>query len=134
MSIRYYLRENKLTQEDNDYMAYVLSSRQADLDDVIGKMIERGSTVTKADILSVMSDFQGTLQGLLQDGANVITPFANFSASIRGVFNGAADSFDPSRHQISVNINAGVELRNFFREHISSQKEESKFIGPILYI
>ncbi len=130
MAIRYYLRENKLTQEENDYMAYVISARQAGIDEVIIRMIERGSTVTEADILSVMSDFQGAIQSLMQEGAFVTTPFANFSTSIRGVFIGAVDDYDSTRHQITVNLNAGNDLRKFMRNNVSAQKEEGKFTGP----
>ncbi len=49
-------------------MAHVISSRQVDLDEVIERMIDRGSTVTKADILSVMEDFQSTVENLLSEG------------------------------------------------------------------
>ena len=130
MAIRYYLRENKLTQEENDYMAYVISARQAGMDEVIDRMIERGSTVTEADILSVMSDFQGAIQSLMQEGANVTTPFANFSTSIRGVFLGATDNYDPTRHHISTNLQPGNELRRFMKGNVTAQKEEGRFTGP----
>jgi hypothetical protein len=41
--ITYNLRDNKLTQEENDYMAHVISSRQVDLDEVIERMIDNRS-------------------------------------------------------------------------------------------
>jgi hypothetical protein len=132
MPINYYLRENKLTQEEGDYMANVRSSRQVDLEDVIKRMGERGSTVTKADILSVMEDFEGALESLLAEGANVTTPFANFSTSIRGVFDGATDSFDPSRHQITLIVHPGKNVRAYFKQNVSPQKEEKADKGPNL--
>jgi hypothetical protein len=130
MAVNYYLRENKLTQEENDYMAYVMSARQVDLNQVIERIIEHGSTVNKADIVSVFTDFQDTLQSLLAEGAFITTPFANFSSSIRGVFMGAVDDYDSARHQITVNLNAGAELRRFMRENVSAQKQEPTFTGP----
>lgn len=67
-------------------MAVVTATRTAELDDVIQRMSERGSTVTKADIVSVLEDFQGALESLLAEGANINLPFANYSTSIKGVF------------------------------------------------
>jgi hypothetical protein len=136
MPITYNLRDNKLTVEENDYMAHVISSRQVELDEVIERMMERGSTVTKADILSVMEDFQSSLEGLLSEGVNVKTPFANFSTSIKGVFNGATDSFDKTRHQIMSNLNPGKRLRAFYRNGIPTQKDEAitKEPKPVDYI
>ena len=40
MSITYNLRDNKLTSEESDYMAHVISSRQVELDEVIERMME----------------------------------------------------------------------------------------------
>jgi hypothetical protein len=136
MPIVYNLRENKLTPEEGDYMAHVLSTRQVDLEEVISRMIERGSTVTKADILSVMEDFQGALESMLSEGVNVNTPFANFSSSIRGVFDGATDSYDQTRHQIMSILQPGKRIRAFYRSGISTQKEEAqtKEPNPVDYI
>ena len=79
MSISYYLRKNHLTEEPNDYRAYVSASNTVDLENLINWMLERGSTVTKADILSVLEDFGSALEFMLNEGYNVNTPFANFS-------------------------------------------------------
>jgi len=49
MPIRYALYENNLTTDPHDYAAVVQISGAADLEAVAQRMIERGSTVTKAD-------------------------------------------------------------------------------------
>ena len=58
--LKYALRENLLTPEPNDYMAQVTDSQSYDLQKVIDKMIERGSTLTKAreDRKSCRENFQ----------------------------------------------------------------------------
>ena len=52
--LKYALRENLLTPQPNDYMAQVTDSRSYNLEQIIDKMIERGSTLTKADITAAM--------------------------------------------------------------------------------
>lgn len=64
MAIRYSLFENYLTSDPDDYSAKVYPTCVANLEDVIDRMVERGSTVTRADILSVMDDFELALQSL----------------------------------------------------------------------
>lgn len=130
MPIQYHLRDNRLTPDPNDCMAVVTASRTAELDDVIARMGERGSTVTKADILSVLEDFQGALESLLAEGANVTLPFANYSASIKGVFKDQTDTFDPARHQITMNLTPGKAIRDFLRSKVTVQKQETTVNAP----
>ena len=111
MSISYYLRKNHLTEEPDDYRAYVSASNTVDLENLINWMLERGSTVTKADILSVFEDFGSALEFMLNEGYNVNTPFANFRSGIKGVFMGNTDVFDTSRHQVRPRISTGLRLR-----------------------
>ncbi len=101
MPIQYILRENHLTPETDDYVASVISTRTLVLKDIIDHMVAQGSSITSADILSVLDNFQKTLESVLSEGANVKLPFANFSSSIKGKFVGMRDSFDHSRHQIN---------------------------------
>jgi hypothetical protein len=82
-------------------------------------MAERGSTIARAHILSVFEDFREALCSLLNEGASVSTPFANFSLSLKDVFNGNTDVFDGSRFQITPAINAGSRLRSFYRQNLS---------------
>ena len=132
MPITYVLRENRMTEDPNDYMASVVVNHSAEMKDVIDRMVTRGSTVTRADILSVMEDFQGALESMIQDGFNVVTPFANFRVSIRGVFNGTTDSFDSSRHSILTLVNAGKRLKAFCLQNLSPMKSETPINSPSL--
>lgn len=132
MPISYVLRENRMTEDPNDYMATVISNQSVELDEVINRMTKRGSTVTRADILSVLEDFESAVESIIQDGFNVITPFANFRVGIRGVFNGSTDSFDNSRHQILPLINAGKKLKTFCQQNLSPVKSEASIKNPIL--
>ena len=132
MAITYVLRENLMTEDPNDYMASVVASRSVEMSDVIDRMVTRGSTVTRADILSVMEDFQGALENIITEGNNVITPFANYRVGIRGVFNGSTDSFDSSRHQILPLVNAGKKLKAFCLQNLSPVKSETNIKNPSL--
>lgn len=83
MSIHYSLRPNHLTDDPNDHMASVSPLRTAELEDVIQRMIERGSTVTRPDIISVFADFQRSLEDLLAEGSNVTLLLQTFLLVLR---------------------------------------------------
>ena len=107
MAIKYALYPNHLTEDPHDHMALVQDQRTRTLDDIVERMVKRGSTVTKADILSVLEDFQQTIVELVVDGDSINTDLFRITASISGVFANAKDSFDSSRHQINLNVYAG---------------------------
>ena len=123
--IHYTLFENNLTSDPTDYRATVQPVGRAELEDVIERIIQRGSTVSKSDILSVLEEYHHAIESLLLDGLNVVTPSANYSVSVRGVFNGQADRFDPSRHQVTATVNPGVRLRRAIRERAQVIKQEA---------
>jgi hypothetical protein len=134
MSIAYVLFENNLTDDPNDYMAMVQPTGTADLDKVVERMIERGSTVTKADILSVLEDYYSAIENMVLEGLNVNTPMANYGVSIKGIFNGAEDSYDPSRHQLAGAISPGSRYRKTIRERGQTNKAEARKPTPNLVV
>ena len=129
--LKYALRENLLTPEPNDYMAQVTDSQSYNLEKIIDKMIERGSTLTKADITATMQIYTETICSLLEEGFQINTPLINTSMSISGVFDGATDSFDSSRHNVNINITPGTKLKETLSK-VKTQKVEAASTDPFV--
>ena len=129
--LKYALRENLLTPQPNDYMAQVTDSRSYNLEQIIDKMIERGSTLTKADITAAMQVYTETVCSLLEEGLQINTPLINTSMSISGVFEGATDSFDTSRHTVNINITPGTKLKETLSK-VKTQKVEAASTDPFV--
>ncbi|MCG8525528.1 MAG: DUF4469 domain-containing protein [Opitutales bacterium] len=110
--IRYYLNENLLTPDEDDYMAQVSDVRSHDMDAILERMLERGTSLSKADAKLVLEVFESTITDILEDGGAVNTPLFNVSPSVSGVFEGAEDRFDPTRHRVNLNLNPGKLLRD----------------------
>jgi hypothetical protein len=105
------------------------------MEDVIARMVERDSTVTKADILSVMEDFEKVLESFISEGASVVLPFANYSTSIKGVFEGQDSTFDSAKHQITINVNPGKEInKTLTKQGLTVEKQETVIPQPNLTI
>lgn len=130
MAINYALHENHLTTDPNDYNARVISGQTADMKALIDRMVDRGSTVVRADILSVLEDFNAAVESLVLEGRNVTTPLCNFAATVKGVFNGITDTYDSSRHQVLPTVSPGQRLRNAVAQRATVAKIEALRATP----
>ncbi|RLC75421.1 MAG: hypothetical protein DRJ03_30290 [Chloroflexi bacterium] len=131
MAINYALFENHLTSDPDDYAAKVQTNGTADLELIVQRMIDQGSTTTKADILAVLEDTIKACESYLLDGFRVdFGGMCRLSPSVSGVFNGAVDTFDPSRHRVDVSAAVGKRIRKTVREQASVAKVESILPSP----
>jgi len=129
--LKYCLRENLLTPDENDYMAQTADVRSFSLDEIIDLMMEKGSTLTKADTKAVLQVYGEVVSALIKDGAAVNTPLMNTSMSISGVFDGANDSFDKKRHSVNLNLTAGTLLRDALTK-VKCEKTEGVSTDPYI--
>ncbi len=110
--LKYAFRENLLTAAPDDFMAQVQDVRSYTLDEIIDLMMQKGSTLTRADVAAVLQIYGEVCASIIADGSALNTPLMNTSLSISGVFNGANDAFDKKRHTVNLNISAGTLLRS----------------------
>ena len=129
--LKYALRENLLTPDENDYMAQAADVRSFSLDEIIDLMMQKGSTLTKADTKAALQVYGEVVSALINDGAAVNTPLMNTSLSISGVFNGATDTFDKKRHSVNLNLTAGPLLKDAAAK-IKCEKTEAADTNPYI--
>src|SRR5690606_37881847 len=110
MKIKYYLQSNPITANPNDRTARVLTNDVYQVDNIILQMLERGTTVTEADIRAVLNVFFTVVSDLVARGSNVNLPLVNIRPGITGIFSDQADSFDPARHTKKANVSPGTLL------------------------
>lgn len=129
--LKYCLRENLLTPEPDDCMAQTVDVRSYTQDELIDLMMKRGTTLTKADVSAALQVYAEVVSELTADGCAVNTPLFSTSFSVSGVFTTMADSFDRSRHTVSVNTNPGTLLRSAVK-NIKPEKTEASATGPYI--
>jgi hypothetical protein len=112
MNLKYSLTENQLTERPDDYSALTHAVSSLDYDAVIQRMLNKGTTLTKTDIIAVMNSFFEVLRDAHLEGHTVNLPIINTSFSISGVFESPMDSFDPNRHKLNINVTKGTILRD----------------------
>lgn len=131
MPLRYGLIENKLTADPDDYMAVTQDNQTFSMDQIVDRMISRGSTVTKAEALGVMEELGLAIEDILKEGNNINTSLFGIYPSISGVFNGSSDGFDNKRHAVRINITAGSRL-NRILDAIQVQKVNVTSPAPVI--
>ena len=129
--LKYSLRENLLTPAPDDYMAQVTDVRSYTLDEIIDLMMEKGTTLTRADVAATLQVYGEVVSAIIKDGSAVNTPLMNTSMSISGVFDGANDNFDKKRHTVNLNITAGTLLRDAVTK-VKCEKTEGASTDPYI--
>jgi hypothetical protein len=112
MGIKYALVENLLTERPDDFSAQVISKGSLDREAIIRRILQKGTSLTRTDVLAVLNGLEETVDDATQDGYTVNLPLFNTSFSISGVFESAMDTFDGNRHKLNINLTKGTLLRS----------------------
>ncbi len=127
MALRYALAENLLTADPNDYMAVTTDNETVGINEIVDRMISRGSTVTKAEALSVLEEFNQAVTDLLKSGNNISTELFAIYPSISGVFNSPNEAFNANKHAINLKMRAGNRLKDIHRNMVLERVEVNEY-------
>ena len=109
--LKYSLSENLLTDRPDDYSAQTHATESLDKEAIIARILKRGTTLTKTDVLAVFNGIEEVIADALLEGNTINLPLFNTSFSISGVFESPLDGFDGNRHKLNINLTKGVLLR-----------------------
>jgi len=127
--IKYQLRKNLLNTEESNYIAYVKSSGAKSLDDLVTKMVEEGTGLTRPQALAYFEKLTQIVISLLEDGCAVNTPLFMVRPTIKGVFTEYSDIFDSGKHRLSFTMRAGSRVEpNLKKVELSKLKSRLPFI------
>jgi hypothetical protein len=132
MPIKFTLVENKLPGNEGKYRAVVRRARTVGQKEVFERALQQGSTMTLADLAGSFEDVTKAIVYLLLEGYNVCTDLANFRVTIRGPFDGRLDTFDPERHEITVQVSAGRRIRRDVRTNARVEQHRESPAAPAL--
>ena len=125
--LHYSLIEYPLTNSADDFKAQVMPSRSYDIEGLITRMLKKGTSATRTDILSVINLYEETIVDIISEGETVNTPLFNTSFSISGLFKGPVDTFDGNRHKINVKVLKGTLLR---KAEANVRPEKTQTVTP----
>jgi hypothetical protein len=133
MPIQYGLYENHLTRQPGDFAALALSTGFSDREAIAERMLQMGTTVTKADILAVLENAEQAVVSLLLDGCRVqVGGLVELFPRVLGVFDGSDDQYDKNRHRLDVGANPGARVRREVRAKARTTKVAAGVPGPVV--
>lgn len=137
MPIQYSLHDNRLTADPGDRFARVLHGRALGPEELAGRIAATGSgttrsSVTRADVLTVLDALGEAVEGALAEGLSVALPFAQFRARIQGSFESDEDRFDPDRHALLPDVRPGPQLRAFLAAGVELEKVAPNVPSPVV--
>ena len=122
--IDYVLEPNVLTGEDGKYRAQVTNSRSYTFDDIAKHLIKHNTGLSSSAIYGLWQGIKEAVEEFIAQGGVINTELFQTRVSIKGVFNGLDDGFDPSRHEVRLNLKPGPLL-------MEAQKQlKAKKISP----
>lgn len=130
MPIHYYLKPSQFDAEN--YFARIRQQGVCGLDAITSDMLERGSTITEADIKAVLTVFFDVVTDRVADGHHVNLPIANIRPGISGTFSGSEDAFDPERHQFKATLTPGIGFLQKMRNNTFNKIASPKALPTIL--
>jgi hypothetical protein len=131
MSIEFKLVRSSQLLDPDQYTARVIT-RTADLEQLVDRIMQHGSSVCRSDVVSVLEDYAMTLENMLLEGWTILTPIANYRLTMQGVFAGRGADFDPAQHQVAVQITVGRRLRRTIHQRVAVARRVEQVPEPVV--
>jgi hypothetical protein len=110
--LKYSLHENPLTERPDDFVARPHPSASYNREQFIDLMLQHGTTVTRTDIVAVFNAMEETGVYIIENGGTFNLPLMITGFRMPGIYEGALDTFDPTRHSLHATVNRGVLVRD----------------------
>jgi hypothetical protein len=127
----YFLTENNLTPDPNDQVAIPANIRSYTDEDIVDRIMQRGTTLTRPDLLATIQAYRAEHGYNIEEGNGFNTGLINAGPSITGKFNDVTDSFDHTRHSLRYSVNFSKEIRDKIGA-VKMVKVQTPVTGPII--
>jgi hypothetical protein len=127
----YFLTDNYLTSDPDDQIAIPTNIRSYSDDQIIDRIMLRGTTLTRPDLLAAIRAYQEEHGYIVEEGNSFNTGLITAGPDIVGKFNSVTDSYDHSRHKMhySVNFSRTIQEKT---AGIKMSKVQTPNTGPII--
>jgi hypothetical protein len=127
----YFLTDNNLTPDPNDQVAIPANIRSFTDEDIVDRIMQRGTTLTRPDLLAAIQAYKAEHGYIVEEGNGFNTGLINAGPSISGKFDDATDSFDHARHSLRYSVNFSKDLRAKINT-VKMVKVQAPVTGPII--
>ncbi len=131
MTIPYSLDRNNLNDKGG-FFARTSSHGTADLDMIAERILARGSTLSKADVLAVLYLLLEVIVDLVLEGWRVnLGGLVHLYCSIEGFFDSLEERFTPGRHKLKGVAKTGARYERALKTRGRLARQVNRQIDPI---
>ena len=125
MALKYYLLPFPLGEEKDQYRAVPKHGRTLYMDELIQRMLDRGSLATKTDILAIVTLLNEVILSELKAGNKVITPLFAAGLRLEGTFTSSTERLNRKKHKVHAQLQAGPQLEKALKT-VTLQRTEKR--------
>lgn len=129
MGLDYVLHESNLKGRAGTHRAVVVNSKTYTIEEVKQLMLTRNSTLGIEDLEAFWAGFKATLETIVEEGNGFSDELFAIEPSVRGLFDGADDSFTPDRHSVAIKMRPGPKLKQA-AETVTPRKLTTRLPSP----
>nr|WKN38896.1 DNA-binding domain-containing protein [Tunicatimonas sp. TK19036] len=107
----YYLADNPLTTDPNDFRGVVITNGTKTRADIVASILKDNNRLSEADILAVFHAEKNIVCEFMEEGYGVKTELFYVSPNMRGVFHNIQETFNPEKHELRLKFTSSKVLR-----------------------
>lgn len=129
--MQFILKKNRFLKEDGKYYACPINTRMNNFDDLMKEISGPGSILKKTEINAVIDSYWSNIITYIINGEGYADEYIKLNLKLKGTFEGDQDHFDPRRHQVEVNINPNLKLKEACQE-VKPIAKNGKVVHPYI--
>jgi hypothetical protein len=129
--MEYFLIDNPFSDDPNDKIAILTNVRTYTDEQIVKRMMKRGTLVTETDTLATLNLYKSEIGLIIEEGDGINTGLINAQPSLVGKFIGAIDMFDSTRHKVTYNVNFNKATQQKIGGY-KMHKVQTPDTGPII--
>jgi len=135
--IQYYLTNNPFdssspSAKQNRYIAKVKKQGIVYQEELVEEMLKKNTSLTRQDILAVISLMKESLMEKIHRGYAVHTELFRAGTSIKGDFKSLSDKFDPEKHRLCFSMKAPLDLQKEIESQAAVQQVRQEKQQPLI--
>lgn len=111
----YYLADNPLTSDPNDYRGVVVTQGTRTRADIVKAIADDNVGLSESELLAVFKAEEKIVSKFVEEGYSINTDLFSLSPSMRGVFHDIREVYDAEKHELRLNFVPGKALREVVR-------------------
>ncbi|MDR1223556.1 MAG: DUF4469 domain-containing protein [Tannerella sp.] len=129
--MNYFLVDNNLTFDSDDQIAIPTNILSFTDDQIIDRIMQRGTTLTRPDLLAGINAYQEEHGYIVEEGNGFNTGLITAGPGILGKFNSVTDSFDRLCHKTHYSVNFSRAIQEKVAK-IKMSKVQAPNTGPVI--